>query len=83
MSQIQQVMTERQLRDAADAFVAGMDRTERVTWLQRQGFTDQQILDALLDIDDADLERFTRDAARAVVDQVVSGELDSPPAWLR
>ena len=44
------------LHDLADTFVSGMDRTQRVVWLKGQGFTDRQILDALLDNGDPDLD---------------------------
>jgi len=73
------------LHDRAEAFVAGMDRTERVTWLQRQGVTDQQILDAMLDPEDRDLDEFTREQAHAVASAVANGALggDQVPQWLR
>jgi hypothetical protein len=73
--------TGEQLHERADRFVSGMDRAERVVWLQRQGFTDRQILDALLDPEDADLDEFCRDAAHGVAAEVANGSTGRP-AWL-
>lgn len=70
------------LSDRADAFVASMDRTERVTWLKHQGVTDLQILDALLDRDDPELDDFTRDQAQDIAVAVADGELTAVPGWL-
>lgn len=70
------------LHGRADDFVAGMDRTERVVWLKDRGFTDQQILDALLDPEDGDLDEFCRDAAHQVAADVANGSLTGTPEWL-
>lgn len=71
------------LHDKADAFVSGMDRTERVAWLQHQSFTDREILDALLDPDDPDLDEFTRNAAHSMAAEAADGSLTQAPAWLQ
>ena len=42
---------------------SGLDLTERVTLLQHSGFSDQQILDALLDPADPELERVIKAVA--------------------
>lgn len=74
-----------QLHDAADAFVAGMDRTERVVWLQKRGLTDEDIFQALLNPDDPDLDGLTRDNAHDIAAHVANGELSGKqiPHWLR
>jgi hypothetical protein len=51
-----------------DAFVDDKDRAQRVAWLQRQGVADLDLLDALLDPTDPDLELFMRRIALDVVD---------------
>lgn len=71
------------LHELADTFVSGMDRTQRVVWLKGQDFTDRQILDALLDTDDGDLDGFCRDAAHGVAADAANGALSSTPPWLR
>lgn len=74
-----------QLHDRADTFVSGLGRAERVVWLQRQGVSDQQILDAMLDPEDSDLDEFTREHAHALASAVANGELTEGqvPDWLR
>lgn len=70
------------LHGRADDFVAGMDRCERVDWLKSQGFTDRQVLDALLDPEDHDLDEFCRDAAHQVASDVANGSRAGAPSWL-
>lgn len=72
-----------ELHDKADAFVAGMDRTERVAWLQWQSYSDREILDALLNKDDPDLDEFTREAAHSIASEVNNATPTQVPAWLR
>lgn len=46
------------------ADVSAMDRQDRVLWLQRRGYSDRRILDALLDPRDPELDHFmARDIA--------------------
>lgn len=75
--------TDELLHDRADAFVASLDRGERVTWLKRHGLSDLEILEALLDPDDADLDELTRERAHQVAADVANGSIDIAPAWLR
>lgn len=71
------------LQDRAEAFVSGMNSTERITWLQGQSYTDLQILDALLNPDDRELDEFTRDAAGSIAAQAANGSLTPLPGWLQ
>lgn len=71
------------LHERADDFVSGLDRGERVIWLQRQGVADLTILDALLDDDDPDLDEFCRDTAHGVAADVANGALYPEPSWLQ
>lgn len=70
------------LADRADEFVSRLDRTERVAWLKIQGFTDVQILDALLSAEDPKLDDLVRQTASAVAIAVADGELTPAPRWL-
>lgn len=70
------------LADRADAFVAGMDRTERVAWLKAQGVADVQILDVLLSTEDPELDELTRDHAHGIAIAIADGELAVTPEWL-
>lgn len=70
------------LHGRADDFVAGMDRCERVDWLKGQGFTDRQVLDALLDPEGRNLDEFCRDAAHQVASDAANGAWAGIPSWL-
>lgn len=71
------------LLNRADVFVSRLDRCERVSWLKKQGVPDIQILDALLDPEDPELDMFTRDLAQGIASDVANGSLQRAPAWLR
>lgn len=68
--------------DRADAFISSMGLSERVVWLQRQGVSDIEILDALLVPDDRELDEFARDQAHGIASSAVNGNLVDLPAWL-
>lgn len=70
------------IHDRAELFVSRMNLGERVVWLQRQYVTDVEILDALLDDEDPDLDGYTREVAHQIATGVVNGNLERPPAWL-
>ncbi|WP_035769657.1 hypothetical protein [Arthrobacter castelli] len=70
------------IHDRAGVFVASMDRTERVVWLQRQGVNDRQILDALLTDGDEDLDEFTRDIAGSIAASAANNPHVQTPQWL-
>lgn len=66
----------------ADELISSMDLSERVVWLQRQGVSDIEVLDALLDPDDHDLDEFARDQAHGIASSALNGNLVDLPARL-
>jgi hypothetical protein len=68
--------------DRADELISSMNLSERVVWLQRQGVSDIEILDALLDPDDHELDEFARDQAHGIAASAVNGNVVDLPAWL-
>lgn len=66
----------------ADELISSMDLSERVVWLQHQGVSDIEIVGALLDPDDHELDEFARDQAHVIASPAVNGNLVDLPAWL-
>lgn len=69
--------------DRADTFVASLSCSERITWLKKQGVTDEEILQALLDPQDSQLDEFTREQAHEIASSAANGNVQQLPIWLQ